>query len=218
MTKTALCLAFLLALAGAPPLAQGACDPSPPMGDWRQGTETSEEAQDKLNDELAESLANYLECLREIMPDAEEAPGGKGSAGEGTAGEGAAGGSAADGGGAGQADAGEASQGAPSPAGATQRGAPPTASKTGQPPDGSQEQEQAPRQGGQQRAAKGPGYSSRSSPSRQAGELDKEGSYARALREAYHAESDPALKAAFAAEYEKLTGRPIPEPIPDKGD
>ena len=93
----------LLLLLAFPPLALAAaedpCESQPP-GDWREGTETREEAQGRVNDELAESLEKYHECLQAIMA------GGEGSAGSG--GDGA--GPASPGqGGAGAASAGQAS-------------------------------------------------------------------------------------------------------------
>jgi hypothetical protein len=177
---------ILTSLSWLPALSFASCDRSAAMGDWKKGTESREEAEAYQTRELAETLDKFLDCLDETMPlksarSLEENQSRVSAANDVSGG-----------------DEGEKEKEGERVNSADQESTANQGEETG---DGEQGV------AGQSRDSNGslnPPHGPIDSD-----EIDLEGSYAKALREAYAAETNPKIKAALAVEYKKLTGRLI---------
>jgi hypothetical protein len=179
---------ILTSMSWLPLLSFADCDQSAPMGDWKQGTESREEAEAYQTRELAETLEKFLDFLDETMPlDSAQPP--KEDQSSASARSDATDVDSVDEGDDADDD---------SVASTDQKSNSTKGEETG---FGDQSE------AGQSRDSDG----SLNAPNERInpGEVDSEGSYAKALREAHAAELDPKIKAALAVEYKKLTGRSI---------
>ena len=203
---------LVLTVIGLPAVAETAdskvdCDRnSRSRGDWRSGTESRQEAEQYLISELNQSLSRPIECAKQAVSESSGAGGTGGAAGGLDASIEVAGGAReGSGSGAGAATGVETA----GPVAVSGRSANPggiesargdSRAGTGAPGD------VLPRSttGGSPTVGSTPGGESVGPV-----EVDTDGSYAEALREAYAKETDPSLRAAIEDEYRKLTGKPL---------
>lgn len=177
LTHTFIAGTFLVAAT-----ASAECDNGAPMGDWKYGRESRDEAEAYETMELSETIEKYIECLEKTVPvESSYSSGGAASSDSGSSGNNGQGGAMG---------AGEST----------------TTSAFTEMEGGNVQESRA-----VETSASGRSNNSSSPPAKPVNTegIASDGSYAKALREAHRIETDSKIKAALAVEYKKLTGKDI---------